>query len=85
VLAHGADVAVGRSNWLFAGWLRAEQRAAAAMTLLRSAPLNGLDPWLCLKLVMQCLPAQPAVRIAELLPWNGHRLIEAKRDEAPAT
>jgi hypothetical protein len=30
-------IAVGRSNWLFAGSLRAGQRAAAVMSLLHSA------------------------------------------------
>ena len=38
-------VAVGRSNWLFAGSLRAGQRAAAVMSLLHSAKLNGLEPY----------------------------------------
>jgi len=36
--------AIGRSNWLFAGSLRAGKRAAAIMTLIRSAQLNGHDP-----------------------------------------
>ncbi|MDB5845569.1 MAG: transposase, partial [Polaromonas sp.] len=37
-------VAVGRSNWLFAESLRAGQRAAAIMSLIQSARLNGHDP-----------------------------------------
>ena len=36
-------VALGRKNWLFAGSLRAGQRAAAVMSLIQSAVLNGLD------------------------------------------
>jgi transposase len=36
-------VALGRSNWLFAGSLRAGQRAAAVMSLIQSAKLNGHD------------------------------------------
>ncbi len=40
-------IAIGRSNWLFAGSLRAGQRAAAVMTLVQSARMNGHDP-LCL-------------------------------------
>lgn len=36
-------IAVGKHNWLFAGSLRAGQRAAAVMTLINSAKLNGLD------------------------------------------
>ena len=78
-------VAVGRSNWLFAGSLRAGRREAAVMTLLHSGRVNGLDPWQYLKLVMQCLPTHPAARIAELLPWNAQTLLNAHRDQALAT
>jgi transposase len=61
-------VAIGRSNWLFAGSLRAGQRAANIMSLIQSAKLNGLDPYLYLKDVLERLPAQPASRLEELLP-----------------
>lgn len=37
-------IAIGRNNWLFAGSLRAGQRAAAVMSLIQSAKLNGHDP-----------------------------------------
>jgi hypothetical protein len=33
-----------RSNWLFAGSLRAGQRAAANMSLIQSARMNQHDP-----------------------------------------
>jgi len=36
-------IALGRKNWLFAGSLRAGQRAAAVMSLMHSARLNGHD------------------------------------------
>jgi transposase len=61
-------VAVGRSNWMFAGSLRAGQRAANVMTLVQSAKLNGHDPYLYLKDVLERLPTQPASRLEELLP-----------------
>ena len=61
-------VALGRNNWLFAGSLRAGQRAAAIMSLIGSAKMNGLDPHACLSDVLARLPTQPARRIAELLP-----------------
>ena len=61
-------IAIGRSNWLFAGSLRAGQRAAAVMSLLHSARLNGHDPYAYLKDVLNRLPTQPASRIQELLP-----------------
>ena len=59
-----------RSNWLFAGFLRASQRAAAIMSLVRSAQLNGHDPYAYLKDVLTRLPTQRADKIAELLPHN---------------
>src|SRR5579872_6972196 len=61
-------VALGRSNWLFAGSLRAGKRAAAVMSLIQSAKLNGHDPYHYLKDVLERLPTQPASRLEELLP-----------------
>jgi hypothetical protein len=61
-------VALGRANWLFAGSLRAGQRAAVIMSLIQSAKLNGHDPYRYLKDVLERLPTQPASRIDELLP-----------------
>ena len=63
-------IAIGRNNWLFAGSLRAGKRAAAIMSLVHSARLNGHDPHVYLKDVMQRLPTQPASRIGELLPHH---------------
>lgn len=60
-------IAPGRSNWLFAGSLRAGQRAAAIMSLVHPARLNGHDPYAYLRDVLQRLPSQPASRIEELL------------------
>ena len=61
-------IALGRKNWLFAGSLRAGQRAAAVMSLIQSAKLNGHDPHAYLKDVMTRLPTHKASRIDELLP-----------------
>ncbi len=41
---HIRSIALGRSNGLFAGSLRAAKRAAAIMTLLHSARINEHDP-----------------------------------------
>jgi len=38
------------------------------MSLIQSAKLNGHDPYVCLKDILQRLPTQPASRIEELLP-----------------
>ncbi len=67
-------IAIGRSNWLFAGSLRAGQRAAAVMTLIQSAKLNGHDPYAYLKDILTRLPTQAASRIDELLPHNWQAL-----------
>jgi transposase len=63
-------IAIGRSNWLFAGSLRAGQRAATIMSLIQSAKLNGHDPYRYLKDVLERLPSQPASRLQELLPYH---------------
>ena len=61
-------IAIGRNNWLFAGSLRAGQRAAAVMSLIQSARMNGHDPYAYLKDVLTRLPTHKASRIVELLP-----------------
>ena len=61
-------IAIGRNNWLFAGSLRAGKRAAAAMSLIQSAKLNGHDPYAYLKDVLTRLPTQRASQVGELLP-----------------
>jgi hypothetical protein len=53
---------------LFAGSLRAGQRAAAIMSLIQSARMNGIDPNAYLKDIFTRLPTLPASRIEELLP-----------------
>lgn len=60
--------ATGRKNWLFAGTLMAGQRAAAIMSLIQSAKLNGHDPYLYLKDVLTRLPTHKASAIDGLLP-----------------
>lgn len=63
-------IALGRKNWLFAGSLRAGQRAAAIMSLLHTAKLNGHDPYQYLRDVLEKLPTQPDSRIRDLLPYR---------------
>jgi len=62
--------ALGRKNWLFAGSLRSGRRAAAVMSLIQSARLNGHDPYAYLRDVLARLPTQRASAIDELLPHN---------------
>ena len=67
----------GRKNWLFAGSLRAGKRAAAIMSLIQSAKLNGHDPFLYLKDILSRLPTQPNSKIDELLPHRWQPEISA--------
>ena len=69
-------VALGRSNWLFAGSLRAGQRAANIMSLIQSAKLNGHDPYRYLKDILERLPTQPASRLEELLPHRWQQMAQ---------
>lgn len=50
------------------GSLRAGKRAAAVMSLIQSAKLNGHDPYAYLKDVLTRLPTHPNSRVEQLLP-----------------
>jgi len=53
---------------LFVGTLLAGQRAAAIMSLIQSAKLNGHDPYIYMRDVLTRLPTQLNRDIGELLP-----------------
>ena len=63
------QVVMGRNTWLFAGSLQAGYRAAALMSLLETARLNGMEPYGWLKQVLERLPVWPQERLHELLPF----------------
>jgi transposase len=63
-------VALGRKNYLFAGSDTGGERAAAIYTLLGTAKLNGLDPELYLRHVLERIADHPINRIDDLLSWN---------------
>jgi hypothetical protein len=67
--------AVTQCNWLFAGSLRAGQQAAAVMSLIQSAKLNGHDPYAYLKDVLARLPTHKNSHIEELLPHRWQPLL----------
>ncbi len=60
--------ALGRTNWLCAGSLRSGKRAAAIMSLMQAARMNGHDPYAYLKDILTRLPTQRASDSDELLP-----------------
>ena len=61
-------VALGRSNWLFAGSDRAGRRTSVVMSLIQTAKLHGLDPYAYLRDVLERLPLSPQSQISQLLP-----------------
>ena len=63
-------VALGRKNYLFAGSDAGRERAAAIYSLLGTAKLNGLDPELYLRRILEQIADHPINRIQEMLPWN---------------
>jgi len=60
--------ALGRSKWLFAGSLRSGKWVATIMSLIKSARMNGHDPYAYLKDVLTPLPPHRASEITQLLP-----------------
>jgi hypothetical protein len=72
-------VAIGRKNYLFAGSDAGGRRAAAIYSLIESAKLNGPNPQHYIADVLARIADHPARRIAELLPWNCHRLSRPAR------
>ena len=62
----------------FAGSLRAGKRAAAVMSLIRSAKLHGHDPYVYLKGVLTRLPTQQASQIGQLLPHRWQAILLAQ-------
>ena len=63
-------IVLGRRNYLFAGSDAGGERAANIYSLIGSAMLNEMDPYLYLRHVFERIAEHPINRIAELLPWN---------------
>jgi len=61
---------LGRRNYLFAGSDTGGERAANIYSLIGSAMLNAIDPYLYLRHVLERIAEHPVNRVAELLPWN---------------
>ncbi len=80
---------VGRKNWLFVGSQQAGERAAAMLSLIESAKLNGHDPWAYLKDVFERLPTLKNSDLKSLLPHNwqpaNNEAASATTVTAPAT
>jgi hypothetical protein len=59
-----------RKNYLFAGSDTCGERAAAIYSIVGTAKLNGLDPELYMRHVLECIADHPVNRVDEFLPWN---------------
>ena len=58
------------NNYLFAGSDAGGERAAALYSLIGTATLDGIDPHVYLRHVLECIDEHPVNRIEELLPWH---------------
>ena len=63
-------VVLGRRNYLFAGSDAGGERAANIYSLIGTAMLNAMDPYLYLRYVLERIADHPINRIEALLPWN---------------
>ncbi len=63
-------IAIGRKNWLFAGSDNGGKTAANMFTIIESAKINNINPWLYLYNVLDRIQDHNSHKIAELLPWN---------------
>jgi transposase len=61
---------LGRKNWLFVGSEEAGKRAAAILSLIESAKLNGHNAWAYMKDVFERLPTLKDRDLHTLLPHN---------------
>lgn len=61
---------LGRRNYLFAGSDAGGETAARLYSLIGTCRLNGIDPHLYLRHVLECIATHPINRIEELLPWR---------------
>jgi len=70
---HGQNdhaIVLGRRNYLFAGSDAGGERAANIYSLIGTALLNGRDPYLYLRHVLERIAEHPINRVDELLPWH---------------
>ena len=76
-------VVLGRRNYLFAGSDAGGERAANLYSLIGTAMLNAMDPYLYLRYVLERIAEHRINRIEELLPWHvAVNLPEAARQAA---
>ncbi len=72
-------VVLGRRNYLFAGSDAGGERAANIYSLIGTALLNAMDPYLYLRHVLERIAEHPINRVEELLPWHVALELPAER------
>jgi transposase len=70
---------LGRRNYLFAGSDSGGERAASIYSLIGTTLLNGRDPYLYLRHVLERIAEHPINRVEELLPWYVALEVPAER------
>jgi hypothetical protein len=75
-------VVLGRRNYLFAGSDAGGERAANIYSLIGTAMLNAMDPYLYLRHVLERIADHPINRIEELLPWNVAAMVPDQQRQA---
>ena len=76
-------IVLGRRNYLFAGSDAGGERAANLYSLIGTAWLDAMDPYLYLRHVLERIAEHPVNRIDELLPWNvAAKVLEEQRQAA---
>jgi len=73
---------LGRRNYMFAGSDVGGERAANIYSLIGTALLNGMDPYLYLRHVPERIAEHPINRIDQLLPWNVAATLPDERRQA---
>ena len=63
-------IGIGRKNWLFAGADIGAETLARAITIIKTAKLNGLDPQAYLADILDRIHDHKNNRRDELLPWH---------------
>jgi transposase len=74
---------LGRRNYMFAGSDVGGERAALIYSLIGTALLNAMDPYLYVRHVLERIAEHPINRIDELLPWNvAAKVLDERRQAA---
>jgi hypothetical protein len=73
---HSSPTDIGRKNYLFAGSHEAAKRNGMLCSQMGTFKLNGINPFIWLRDVLQGINNHPINKIAELLPLNREFIIK---------